>query len=216
MRQRQRPQSATAKLLLFVVAVAALYGSYYLGTRHAPRAPRFLNFTELEKPRPIEDLALRDQYGNPFTERRLIGNWNLVIAGYTGAAEPLMDRLTLITYAKNRLADHPDLQQITRGLFITVDPDTDTPEVLNAFMARFSPDYLALTGSAEAIDSTGRALGFIVSRSRMAEPKDYRIEHSSSIALIDPDANFIGLFTGALDAASIAADITRLATTKPQ
>ncbi|HXK58071.1 MAG TPA: SCO family protein, partial [Gammaproteobacteria bacterium] len=98
-----------------------------------------------------------------------------------------------------------------RGLLVTVAPDTDKPAVLNSLMSRFSPDFLALTGSPEEIRSLARSLGIIIRHSATADSKDFRIEHSSSIALIDPDANLIGLFTGVVDAASIAADIKQLA-----
>ncbi|MCB1752681.1 MAG: SCO family protein [Gammaproteobacteria bacterium] len=211
MRQRRISHSAAKRLVLFIVGVAVFYGSYYLGSRHAPMVPRFLNFRALEKPQALANLSLRDHYGNPFDAQRLTGHWNLVIFGYTGAVNSVRDRLILITHVKNRLAALPHLQQITRGLLVTVAPDTDKPAVLNSLMSRFSPDFLALTGSPEEIRSLARSLGIIIRHSATADSKDFRIEHSSSIALIDPDANLIGLFTGVVDAASIAADIKQLA-----
>lgn len=211
MRRRRTHHSTAVKLSLFVAALAAFYGSYYLGNRHASIEPRFLNFTELRNPQAVIVPILRDQYGNPFDHQQLLGHWSLVIFGYTEAAESLRSGLTLITQVKNGLALQRDLQRVTRGILITVDPDTDRPEVLNAFMARYSPDYLALTGSPENIQSIARSLGVVIKRSPAPGTKGFRIDHSSSIALINPDADLIGLFTGAVDAASIAADITRLA-----
>lgn len=214
MRQRRRAHSTTSKLVLFIVGIAAFYGSYYLGSRHASKEPRLLGLSKLEAPQTITDLSLEDQYGNPFDEKRLKGHWNLVIFGYTKDAASLQNRLLLITQVKNRLAIHHELQQITRGIFITVDPEIDKPAALIAFMARFSPDYLALTGLAEEVQSAAGKLGFTIKRSPAAESS--RIDHNSSIALIDPEANLIGLFTGAVDAASIASDIEQLAIDKAE
>jgi protein SCO1/2 len=211
MRQQRRPRSAKIKLLFFIAGVAGLYGSYYLGHQYAPTKPRFLNLSELAQPQAMKNLVLQDQYGNPFTEQELAGHWNFVMFGQTESAESALDGLTLITQVKNRLALHPDIQQQTRAVFITVNPETDKPEVLEAFMARFSPDYLALTGLTENIQSVARSLGVTIRRSSTPDAKGYRIDHSSSILLIDPDARLIGLFTGVVDAASIAADIQQLA-----
>ena len=210
MRQRRKAHSAVAKILFFVVGVAALYGSYYLGNQHALVKPRFLNLRELDRPQAIDNIVLRDQHGNSFDKQRLFGYWNLVLFGYTGAAESARDRLTLITQVKNRLAIYPEIQQITRALFISADPDIDEPKLLKTFMAQFSPDYLALTGSTDGIQSIAQLLGVTIRRLPTSDKNGYRVDHSSTIFLIGPDANLIGLFTGVVDAASIAADIRQL------
>ncbi|MCP4286537.1 MAG: SCO family protein [Gammaproteobacteria bacterium] len=211
MRLRRRRHSPWAKLVLFAIGIAIFYGSYYLGSQHAPAKSRFLNLREFEKPLPIRDLALLDQYGNPFNERQLIGHWNLIIFGYTGNPESVRDGLTLITHIKNRLALYPDIQRKIRGVLISADPDNDRPEVLNTFMAQFSPDYLALTGKNEDIQAAAKMFDFTIRRSDTAGPNGHRIDHSSSILLIDPAANQVGLFTGVVDATSIAADLELLA-----
>ncbi|MCB1860207.1 MAG: SCO family protein [Gammaproteobacteria bacterium] len=214
MRQRRRPHSATSKLLLFIAGIAAFYGSYYLGNRYASTAPVLLNLSKLERPQAITDLSLQDQYGNPFSEKGLQGHWSLIIFGYIKDATSAHDGLSLITQVKNQLAVHPELQQKTRGILVTADPEIDRPEVLLKFMARYSPDFLALTGSTKEIRSTARQLGVTIKHSPEAE--SYRIDHSSSMALIDPEAKLIGLFTGVVDAASIASDIQLLALDKAE
>ncbi|MCB1763348.1 MAG: SCO family protein [Gammaproteobacteria bacterium] len=211
MRQKRGPRSTWAKLLLFAVGIAAFYASYYLGNRYARVTPEFLNLSALEKPQPIAPLELLDQYGNLFKQERLSGHWNLVIFGYTGSDALLQEGLALITQVKNRLAIHPELQRITRAIVITVDPNVDSPERLKSFMHRFSPDFLALTGSTGQIDTIAQLLGVTMRHIPNADNTGYRIDHSSSIALIDPDVALVGLFTGIVDAASIAADITKLA-----
>lgn len=212
MKRKSGAHSAVMKLLLFTLVVAAFYGSYYLGSLHSPQKQGLQNYVALENPQPITNLMLLDQYGKPFDERRLLGHWNLVIFGNTGSVDSASQSLILITQVKNRLAINPDLQKATRGLFVTVDPEADTPEVLLKFMARFSPDFLALTGPAEAIDSFARLFGKDIEHLSKTGNTKFR----SSIALINPNASLIGRFTGTMDTASIAADITQLALNQEQ
>lgn len=205
-KRKSGAHSAVMKLLLFTLAVAAFYGSYYLGTLYAPRERRFQNYVGLETPQPITNLRLLDQYGNPFDEQRLSDHWNLVIFGNTKSAHYVNQDLTLITQVKNRLAINPDLQKKTRGLFVTIDPKTDTPEVLHEYMSRFSPDFFALTGSVEAIESFVTLLG--ADNGHLYGTENAKLR--SSIALVGPNSELIGWFIGAGDAASIASEISQL------
>ncbi len=164
----------------------------------------------LDPPLPLTSLSLRDQYNKPFTEERLRAHWNLVLFGYTRSEESSRDSLSLATRVINRLADLPRLQQTTRALFVSLDPEYDSPEVLMNFINRFSPDFLALTGTPIQVQTFARKFGVIYSRVD-TETGEFRIDHSTSIGVIDPEGLFVGLFTGLVDEVSIASDLKRLA-----
>ena len=210
MRRSRGSRSPLAKLFFFVVGLATLYGGYYAGNRYAPVKPEYLNLHLLAKPADFE-ILLKDHYGNPFITRQLEGHWNLVLFGYTQAPDAAKAGLALVTEVKNRLAVSPELQSQTRAVLVTVNPSVDTSEKLHAFLVPYSPDFYGLTGTEDQVMHAARQLGVSIKRLPAAQDSPSRIDHGTSIALIGPDARLRGLFTGVVDAVSIATDIQKLA-----
>lgn len=211
MRKNTGSRSTAARLLLFTLGLVVFYGGYYWGNRHAPRISAYRALSPLEKPAPIGRIDLLDQFGNRFTAQRLTGHWDLIIFGYTGSDQATRDLLALATHATNRLAEWPILQSATRVLLVTVDPENDRPEVLKRFIDHYSPAFLALTGSPDQIRLLAGRLGVSYRRQPAGGSGEYRIDHSTSIGVIDPAGNLAGLFTGLVDAVSIASDLKQLA-----
>jgi len=211
MQRQRKPRTPAQRLALFLVAVVAVFGGYYWGQQYAPKVSGYLALSSLEQPTPVRPLRLLDQSGQPFSQEGFKGHWNLVLFGYTRDEGNSREPLTLITQVVNRLADNPKLQGITRAVFITLDPDHDQPQVLHRFIRHYNRDFLALTGAMDQITSSAGQLGVSFKRQPNTDGEGYRIEHSTSIALIDPDANLVGLFTGIVDAVSIASDLKQLA-----
>ena len=216
MRRVGKHRAPLRKLVLFACALSVLYLGYYWGGRHAlQRAPQ-LSLTALRSPELIRiPPQLHDQYDQPFTDQRLRGRWTLMFFGYSRSRESSPALLTLATQINNRLADKQDLQNKLQVVLITVDPEYDRAEILNRYLAFYSPDFLALTGSIDAARLLGDQLGLRFHRRTEAEDASVRIDHSTSIALIDPSGRILGLFTGLVDAVKIARDLKQLASQHP-
>ncbi|HEB96779.1 MAG TPA: SCO family protein [Sedimenticola thiotaurini] len=211
MARLRKPRSRAQRIVLFAVAVAALFGGYYWGSLYAPKVSTHQVLRPLERPVPLQPFELLDRNGQPFTLERLQGRWSLLFSGSTTSDQATRDLLTLGTRVLNRLAQWPELQSRTRIVFLSLDPDRDTPERLSRFFGGYGADFIALTGEMEQIRQLAQQIGVTFKRVEGTEPGDYRIDHSTSIALVDPDARVVGLFTGLVDAASIAADIRQQA-----
>ena len=214
MQRQRKPRSSAQRLALFLVAVFTVFGGYYWGQQYAPEVSGYLALSSLEQPTPIRPLRLLDTSSEPFSEAGFKGHWNLVLFGYTRDEGNSRGPLTLITQVVNRLADNPKLQGITRAVFITLDPDHDQPQVLQRFIRHYSGEFLALTGTMDQITGIASQLGVSFKRQTNTDGEGYRIDHGTSIALIDPGANLVGLFTGIVDAVSIADDLKQLADSK--
>lgn len=214
MRQQRNSRSPTQKLALFTAAVLAVYVGYYWGSRYAPRELPQRALSQLQEPLPIHSLQLLDQFGNTFTEQRLQGHWSLLFFGYRHSEQSTPALLTLATQVVNRLADRRELQQNLQVIFVTLDPDRDKPEVLQPFVGHYHPDFLALTGPMDQIRHLARQLGVQFQRQDEPSREDYRIDHSTNIALIDPKGRTLGLFTGVVDAVTIASDLKLIAETE--
>ena len=93
--------------------------------------------------------------------------------------------------------------------FISVDPLRDTPEQLTKYVAFFSSDFIAATGSDEELTKLARALGLMYSRTTDASGA-VQVDHSGSAVIVDPQGQLIGMFRPPFTAAAITADLRTL------
>lgn len=210
MRSQRKPRGKGQRVLLFLIALAALYGGYYWGTLHRPVDGDVQLMRALAAPRPLGPFELLDQYGEPFTAGSLKGHWNLVFVGYSRGEETNV-LLTLASRIQNRLAATPDLQSAFRPILLSVDPDHDTVEVLQQFMKHYREGFIALTGPRDQLRGLADQLGARYRRRETAESGEREFDHSTGMALVDPDGALLGLFTGVVDPAGIAENIQLLA-----
>ncbi len=192
------------------MVLAALYGAYHWGNQHRIKKSEFNVLSVLTPPVPLTGLQLTSTEGDPFAQEDLEDYWNLLLLGYTHSDGTSATMLTLMTQIINRLADTPDLHSRIRVLFISVDP-RDAPDILKAYVHHYSPDFLPLTGSKSQLEQTAQLIGARFRALAKDTQGEYRVEHSTSIALINPKGELTGLFTGRVDPASIARDLKKIA-----
>ncbi len=96
-----------------------------------------------------------------------------------------------------------------RGVFITVDPERDTPEVLKAYMASFDPSFVALRPSLEQLEATAKDFKAFYKKVPGATPATYTMEHSAASFVFDPQGR-IRLYVRPGQPAQALADDIRL------
>ncbi len=98
-----------------------------------------------------------------------------------------------------------------RFIFVSVDPDRDTPEALNDYINFFNPEFYALTGDAPNILSIASQIG-VAYKVGEHEKGDlvYDVDHASALFLLNPDGERIGIFTAPHDVDTIASDLALL------
>jgi len=134
---------------------------------------------------------LVDQNGKTVTDADLKGKWSLVYFGYTHCPDACPTALNDIAIALDQLGPK---REAVRAVFITVDPERDTPEVLKDYVTSFDAQILALSGSPEEIARAAKA--YRVYYAKHPEPgADYSMDHSSVIYVMDPDGRFTASFT---------------------
>jgi protein SCO1/2 len=99
-------------------------------------------------------------------------------------------------------------------LFVSVDPDRDTPAVLARYAAFFSPDIIAVTAPEERLLPMTRGLGVVYMQSALPAG-GYTVDHSAQLVLIDPQGRMTGMFRPPLDAQRIAGDLRLIAAAAP-
>ncbi len=130
--------------------------------------------------------AMVDQDGRAVTERTYAGKWRLMYFGYTFCPDVCPTDVQKIAQGM-KLFVARDAAAAARvvPIFVTVDPARDTPAVLKTFVRAFSPDMVGLTGTPAQAAATARAFRIYVAR--QGTGRDYLVDHSATIYLMDPD-----------------------------
>jgi protein SCO1/2 len=151
--------------------------------------------------------TLVDGAGRTVTDRDLRGQYLLIYFGYTFCPDVCPTTLTAMASALDQLGSRAEQ---LRPVFITVDPERDTPKVVRDYTAAFSPRILGLTGTPEQIAKVAGEYRVYYAKHRTGEgPGDYTVDHSSIIYLMGPDGRFIAPIAADESARQMAADIAR-------
>lgn len=163
--------------------------------------------TLLGKARPVIDFTLSDTQGQPFTKAALQGHWTVIFPGFTFCPDVCPTTLTTLKAVQAQLgADAPRVQFV----MLSVDPERDTPEVLDRYVHAFSPDFVGVTGPAEVLDALGESIGYVYTKVPGATPETYTVDHSAAMILIGPDATLRGYFTPPYRVEALVADLQAL------
>jgi protein SCO1 len=130
--------------------------------------------------------------GTTVTDQTYRGKWLLVYFGYTLCPSSCPTTLLTVSMALKKLG--PDAAQV-RPLFITVDPERDTPKVFQQYIASFDPRIVGLTGTPQQIAAAAHEYGaYYVRHSTGPGPDDYVMDHSTYLYLMDPRGKFVRAF----------------------
>jgi protein SCO1 len=140
--------------------------------------------------------------GATVTDQTYRGKWLLVYFGYTSCPNSCPTMLLEVAGALNKLG--PDAAQI-QPLFITVDPERDTREVMRQYIGSFDRRILGLTGAPAQIAAAAKEYGAYYVRHRTgAGAGDYVIDHSTYLYVMDPQGKFVRAFDGGTSGDRIA------------
>jgi len=200
------------KSSIAVVAVLALIGgfalSWYAQSQKTIALESGLWFGE--QARALPEFELLDHLQRPLTRADLNGHWSLMFFGYTHC--PDVCPLGLQTLADMvRAIDDVDVSGALQVYFVSVDPERDRPEVLAQYVTYFNPGFIGATAAPDRLTPLTRALGIAhVIRNQTEGSDDYDVDHSSAMVLINPQAEYAGLFSAPQDAGAMARDLTRI------
>jgi protein SCO1/2 len=130
---------------------------------------------------------LVNQDGQPVDQTMLDGKWSLVFFGFTYCPDYCPTTLTSLEATRQLLGPDAENLQI---VFISVDPERDTPEALNTYLSSdgFPPDVIGLTGTPEQIAEAAKV--YRAYYQKVGEGEDYVMNHSLTVYLMGPDGQF--------------------------
>ena len=145
---------------------------------------------------------LIDHHSVRVTDETYRGRFVLIFFGFTHCRVVCPRALAKLSAVLERLGP---LANHLRALYITVDPERDTPEVMRAFLENAYPRFTGLTGTRTEIDAAKRAFRvFAERRPDPQEPDGYVIPHTAISYLLDPTGQYAAHFTDALDETEVA------------
>lgn len=151
------------------------------------------------------DFDLVDHTGSSMTDEDFKGRWQLVFFGFTFCPDICPTTLSTVTAVMEGLASDGD--EIA-PLFITVDPERDTPEVMADYVANFDPRIIGLTGRPEQIAAAAKAFRVYYNKAVNADaPDDYSMDHSAFLYLMGPDGEYVTHFSHQEDVETMVASI---------
>lgn len=153
--------------------------------------------------------ALMTQYGEAVTHEDFPGRLQLINFGYTYCPDICPTSLSIVSHVMELLGDAADKIQ---PIFITVDPQRDTPEVLNRYAAYFHPSLLGLSGTPEITRriADNFKVRYEKVTSTTGDPSRYSMDHSASLYLLGTQGEFIAKFPYGTPAEKIAARLRDL------
>lgn len=150
---------------------------------------------------------LVDGEGKPVSDRDFRGRFMLVYFGYTMCPDVCPTTLNQVAEALNKLGARAERVQ---PVFITLDPERDTPAVLKQYTAAFTPRLVGLTGTSEQVAQVAKEYRVYYAIHRTASgSQDYTVDHSSVLYLMDPNGRFVAPIRADESADQIAADLSR-------
>jgi protein SCO1/2 len=201
--------------LLVVGLSLALAGGYltWRSLRTGPLPAGDLpSVTEIRDEAPLPAFALHGPRGE-FNNGKLGGHWSFMFFGYTQCPDicptalGLMKDVRATLAASAAVAPAPTFQVV----FVSVDPRRDTPQLLAEYMAAFDPSFIGVSGEDAALLPLTKSLGAYYRRNDGTDARNYTVDHSAAIYLIDPRGRLAAVFSPPQEASKMAADFRRIA-----
>ena len=188
-------------LLAFAIAVLALGTAAYLTL-----SPRGGMTVAVGGP-----FKLVSGDGKAVTDRDYLGAPHLVFFGFTHCPDicpTTLFQMSEVFRAMNTMGNLGDKGRKVRALFVTVDPERDTPEIMKSYVSSFDDRIVGLTGDRPSIDQTIKEYR-AYARKVPLKDGDYTMEHTALVYLMDKDGRFVGSFNSEKPPADAAQDLLK-------
>lgn len=198
-------------ILLFGLAILAGLITTFLIL--GPRRPYTFQGSLIEPPVAAPQFELTDFNGQPFQLSDLDGQVVVMFFGYTSC--PDVCPVTLSDFLRIR-ADLGQQAEKVSFVFVTVDPERDTPQRLRKYLTNFDPDIIGLTGDRSQLESVWSAYGVYQARAEGGSQDNYLVDHSSRVYVIDADGDLRLTYLFGTNEELITEDVRHLVSVQPE
>lgn len=191
---------------LYWVAALVLLGAALAGWRWYTLSRTPQHGIVIDAAEPAQDFTLAGSNGRPVSLAEFRGRPVLLYFGYTTCPDVCPTTLADLRMAMQELGSDQDKVQV---LFVSVDPERDTPERLRAYLQYFNPNFIGLTGSLGEIEAIASRFGVYFAKNTANSAADYLVDHTSAVLLLDAEGRLRLMFPYGTTGKQLAGD-TRL------
>lgn len=198
--------------ILFIFAIALMaFTMMWHKSQNAEQQPvqssTQNNYTQFPAPRDLTAFNLTTDKNKHFTQENLKNHWTLMFFGFTHCPHVCPATMSVMRDAYPKLlAQYPNLQVV----LVTVDPERDTIRVLNKYVNSFNTNFIGATGSSKNLKQLEKQLGVYAEREKTND-KNYSVDHTDSIFLINPEGQWTALLPFGLKSAELENSFTKIA-----
>jgi protein SCO1/2 len=194
-------------LIPYLLLVAALIGGLlWYESERVPGLGRVVTTGQADVGGPFR---LTDQNGKSVTDADFRGRYMLIYFGYSFCPDVCPTTLSVMAQALEKLG--PQRARHIVPVFITIDPERDTPQVLADYMKAFGPSFVGLTGSEAAIKDVEKKYRVYAVKKPLEPSKgsesNYGVDHSSVLYLMGPDGKFVSFYDEAISPDGLAKEL---------
>jgi protein SCO1/2 len=199
-----KTRSFSSILLLISLAILVMVAAFVVVKVSKPSIPPELIGVLRPQVSLIREFQLTDQHGEKFDNQSLNGKWSFVFFGYTFCPDICPTTLAVLTAMQKQLQHAPENWSDTQVVFVSVDPERDTQEILANYMDFFNKEFYAVTGSRSEIDKLTRQFGAGYIIEPETSPGHYLVSHTGAIFLTDSQGALVASFSMPHDPGLIA------------
>lgn len=154
----------------------------------------------------MPSFQLAQPSGRALGDRDLRDRWAVVFFGYLSCPDVCPTAMSVLSGTFEQLGAEADR---VRGLFVTIDPRRDRPEVLAAYLANFDARILGATGTPDQVEAVARAFGIRYALQGDVAGGRYTVDHPALMLVFDPDGRFVSLVPPGATQRELAAFLQR-------
>ncbi|GAC1612648.1 MAG: SCO family protein [Novosphingobium sp.] len=156
------------------------------------------------------DFTLTDKSGKTVHFNDFAGKWRIVYFGYSFCPDVCPLDLQHLMQGYHAFAKaSPALARDVQPIFVTIDPERDTPQKIGEYTANFGPELLGLTGTPAQIAAAASTWKVYYARHESKTPGSYLMDHSRAAYLMDRAGKPIALLASDKDGAAVAAELQK-------
>ena len=159
---------------------------------------------------PLKPFSLVDKNEQTFTHENFKDKWSFVFFGYTHCPDICPTTLVTLKHINKALEKYPHAKSNFQVVFVSVDPERDTPKSLASYVSFFNKDFIAVTGHAEKLKAFAKQFSAAYIKEASNTPGDYLMSHTSSIFLVSPKAELVASFSPPLSVDTITAQYLKI------
>lgn len=175
--------------LALVVASTTVLGAAWVKHSTGPRgwsgAPPAVQAILWPEPAPVAGFSLLDQHGAPFGHEHLPGEWTFMFFGYLGCPDVCPMTLYAMKVFRDELVARDAAAAAYRFMFVSVDPEHDSPSLMAEYLESYYPGFIGLAGAPDQLRELASSMSVMYAES--ISPGGMRsMDHTSSIMVLDP------------------------------